>query len=88
MTVPPPPKKGPGAYGDAFSIRRIEGGYLLTIEHTEVRESVAGEDSPLRAVPAHLIEHLNRQQHTRQVVAKTVGEIVGHLNAWTDGSTS
>jgi hypothetical protein len=75
----PNPKAGPGGYLDDFLVRRVEGGFLLVIEHTEVLEQPA-ELPP--GMPPNA--PAPRMKHVRQVVAKSVSEIVVELRRWTE----
>lgn len=87
--APTPPKKGPGQYGDGFTIQRVEGGFFVVIESSEQVEQPQSEGAPVvQLIPAAAREQFARVTHSRRVVAKSLSELVALLREWTEGSTT
>lgn len=86
--APTPPKKGPGQYGDGFTIQRVEGGFFVVIESSEQVEQPQGEGPVAQLIPAAAREQFTRVTHQRRVVAKSLSELVALLRDWTEGSTT
>ncbi len=88
--APALPKKGPGQYGDGFTVQRVEGGFFVVIESSEHVDQPSGTDgSPVVALlPPAAREQFARVTHSRRVVAKSLSELVVLLREWTEGSTT